>query len=151
MDNYVYHLDYPFDKIKLISEINSHELTKFSELNPDWLKTSNTGFYGLWLFNHFQQFGDGKILTGYYKQPAGTVVNEHKDTKCKCRINIKLTDDNSILTMDGQEISYDAALLNVNKYAHSVNKADKDRIIFSIIYVDDNFNDVKDKIHASKN
>ena len=55
MDNYVYHLDYPFDKIKLISEINSQELTKFSELNPNWLRTSNTGFYGLWLFNHFQQ------------------------------------------------------------------------------------------------
>ena len=36
MDNYVYHLDYPFDKIKLISEINSQELTKFSELNPNF-------------------------------------------------------------------------------------------------------------------
>ena len=151
MNNYVYHLDYPFNKTRLISEIHSQTLTKFSELNPDWLRSSVTGVYGWWIINHFEQFASGKILTGYYKQPAGTVVHEHKDTKCKCRINVKLTDDNSILIMDGQEIQYDAALLNVHEYIHSVNKADKDRILFSIIYLEDSFNNVKEKIHASRN
>ena len=151
MNNYVYHIDYPFNKTKLLDEMYSDKLVKFSELNPNWLRSSDTGPSGWWIANHFEQFTNGKISTGYYKQPAGTVVHEHTDTKCGCRINVKLTEDNSILTMDGQDIEYNAALLNVHQYVHSVNKADKDRIIFSIIYLEDNFNDVKEKIIASRN
>lgn len=152
MSNVIYHLDYSFDKIKLMNEINSYELMKFSSLNNDWLKsqnTANTGSYGSQIFNHFKQFAEGRVATFYYKQPAGTNINEHKDTKCKCRINVKLTDDNAILTIADQKIQYDAALLNVSEYAHSVNETDKDRIIFSIIYLDDDFDDVKDKISSS--
>ena len=44
---------------------------------------------------------------------------------------------------DNEKFKYDCALLNVSKYEHYVEKCNTDRILFSIMFVDKDFETVK--------
>ena len=51
-------------------------------------------------------------------------------------------DDNNVVIGD-EKFKYDCALLNVSKYEHYVEKCKTDRILFSIMFVDKDFETVK--------
>ena len=83
------------------------------------------------------------MAVGYYRQLRGEEIKEHTDTGCKTRINVLLTDGGCTLHIGGNALSYSAALINVNQYRHSVGVADRDRIIFSLIFLDHDYYEVK--------
>ena len=151
MNDLIYHCDIQINKEKLLDEYNelSNKLSTFSKLNPKWLKVHEAGTYGNQLKKIFQK-RFGKVGIGYYHQPAGVAIKEHTDGKCKCRINIRLSDDGSLLEVNNKKYDYDCSLINVSKYPHSVTSSKIDRILFSIIFVDDDFLSVKKELEKNE-
>jgi hypothetical protein len=143
LDDCVYHLNYPFNKDLLLKEYEDVEMTTFSSFNPNWNRSFDIGTHGNFLKQQFQKLVKGKVAAGYYCQKAGDDVKEHKDTGCKCRINVLLSDNDSTLYIANHEIKYQSALINVNEHSHYVDIAKKDRLIFSIIFLEDDYYTVK--------
>ncbi len=140
MHDLIYHCDVGFDKKRLLQEYHELKTSQFSKLNPEWKKTHASGPYGSQIRDKFS------AIVGYYHQPAGTVIRSHTDTSCCCRINVRLTNDDSKLIVDGVEYYYETALINVSKYAHSVSQSSQERILFSVIF-NEKFDSVKNLIH----
>ena len=147
MNDLIYHCDIYINKEKLLDEYHelSNKLSTFSRLNPEWLKVHEVGTYGNQLKEMFQKDFD-RVAVGYYHQPAGIVIKEHTDGKCKCRINVRLNDDDSLLEVNNKKYDYDCSLINVSKYPHSVTSSKTDRILFSIMFINDNFLSVKKEL-----
>ena len=157
LDDCVYHLNYPFNKDMLLKEYEDAEMTTFGSFNPNWNRSFDIGTYGNSLIQQFQKLVEGKVVAAYYCQKAGDDVKEHKDTGCKCKINILLSDNDSTLyiakgysyfktSTEHHEIKYQSALINVNEHSHYVDIAKKDRLIFSIIFLEDDYYIVKENI-----
>ena len=157
LDDCVYHLNYPFNKDLLLKEYEDVEMTTFGSFNPNWNRSFDIGTYGNSLIQQFQKLVEGKVAAAYYCQKAGDDVKEHKDTGCKCKINILLSDNDSTLyiakgysyfktSTEHHEIKYQSALINVNEHSHYVDIAKKDRLIFSIIFIEDDYYTVKKNI-----
>ena len=144
MSDMIYHLDLRFDKKILLREMP--ETKTFSKLNPSWRKTYQMGEYGRSIKNKFSKMFDGNIRTSYHHQPKNTIILNHKDTSCKCSINFKLTDDTLGIMLDGNEFFYNCALINVSKYSHGVKQTNTDRILFRIIFDNDEFDTVLRKL-----
>lgn len=145
----IQHINYDINKSLLLQEyydIEEH-MSQFSKLNPSWKKTGKIGQYGTSCIKRFSQGIPGQVRGGYYLQKAGTSILPHRDAKCKCRINIKLTDDDGVMTIDGSPQNYDFALIDVNQYEHSVSQCTVSRLLFSIIYLDDTYKYIKEKLH----
>ena len=149
LDYCILHLDYNFNIEKLLEEYENVTMQNFSKLNPRWIRSELIGSYGNSLVKEFSKYAKGRVAAGYYHQYASDEIKEHRDTGCKCRINILLKDNDSILYMAGHELKYKAALLNVNEYKHSVGKSTTDRLIFSLVFVEDSYSIVKEKIQNS--
>ena len=94
----------------------------------------------------YSKLVNGHVGVGYYHLPSGEKVPAHKDARCKCRINIKLSDDDTNVVIDNEKFKYTCALLNVSEYEHYVEQCKEDRIIFSILFVDKDFKTIKDII-----
>jgi len=148
----IQHIDYDINKSLLLQEYNDIEqhMSQFSKLNPSWKKTGEVGQYGTRCVKRFSQELSGRVRGGYYLQKAGTSILPHRDSKCKCRINIKLTDDDGVMTIGGSPQNYDFALIDVNQYEHFVSQCTTSRLLFSIIYIDDTYEDVKEKLPLCK-
>ena len=111
-----------------------------------WRRSYKVGEYGNYLKDFYSKLTNSKVGVGYYHQPSGEEVPLHKDSRCKCRINIKLSDDDTNVVIDNEKFKYTCALLNVSEYQHYVEQCEKDRIIFSILFVDKDFKTIKDII-----
>lgn len=142
------HLDIKIDKQTLLKEYEDlkDKMCGFSGKDPHWKKMNIVGEYGESCRKKLTSGLKGRNLAGYYLQPAETVVTPHVDSKCKCRVNLRLTDDDGIMTIGGEAQKYDFALINTNQYLHSVSKCSSPRLLFSVIYHDDSFEEVKDKL-----
>lgn len=146
MDDFIYYIDYAFDTDRLLDEYPKYKAKQFSSFNPKWKRVQASGSYADYLAGHFQQYARGAVIAGYWEQPANTKINKHTDKDALCRINVRLSEDNGILHIDGHEYTYDAALLNVNEYPHWVTEVNNDRLIFSIIFLEDDYRSVRDEI-----
>lgn len=146
LEDFLYHVDYPFDIHRLVSEYDSYKAMSFSDLNPNWKRVQAFNPYAKELVDHFQQYADGRVMAGYWEQPANTEIKPHIDSVAKCRINVRLGPDDGVLHMGGWECRYITALLNVGEYEHWVTKVNHKRLIFSIIFQDDDYRKVRDKI-----
>ena len=104
-----------------------------------WILTFDLGKYGLEIEKILSTIFTGKLKAGYYYQYKNTEVLEHKDSKCKCCININLTNNTTPIIINNEKIIYECALINVGSFKHSVPKTFSDRIIFRIVFRDDNF------------
>ena len=135
-----------FNKDKLKVEFQDSNPQEFMEAMGKWRRSYKVGEYGNYLKDYYSKLVDGHVGVGYYHQPIGEKVPSHIDTRCKSRINIKLSDDDTNVVIDNEKFKYDCALLNVNEYEHYVEQCDKDRIIFSILFVDKDFKTIKDII-----
>ena len=147
MSNKIFEI-YPhnFNKDKLKIEFKDSNPQEFMESMGKWRRSYEVGEYGNYLKDYYSKLVNGHVGVGYYHQPVGEKVPSHIDTKCKSRINIKLSDDDTNVVIDNEKFKYDCALLNVNEYEHYVEQCDKDRIIFSILFVDKDFKTIKDII-----
>ena len=88
-----------------------------------------------------------KASPRFYKQHANHQVPAHKDIDTLCCVNILITKNNSPVHFEGWgDYTYHCALLNVSQYEHYVEQCKKDRIIFSILFVDKDFKTIKDII-----
>ena len=145
MSNKIFEI-YPhnFNKDKLKIEFKDSNPQEFMESMGKWRRSYKVGEYGNYLKDYYSKLVNGHVGVGYYHQPVGEKVPSHIDTKCKSRINIKLSDDDTNVVIDNEKFKYDCALLNVNEYEHYVEQCDKDRIIFSILFVDKDFKTIKD-------
>ena len=137
MNNAICEFDWNLDKNLLIKELPTTET--FSSLNPKWEKSFALGKYGLEIEKILSTILTGKLKAGYYYQYKNTEVLEHKDSKCKCCININLTNNTTPIIINNEKIIYECALINVGSFKHSVPKTFSDRIIFRIVFRDDNF------------
>jgi hypothetical protein len=146
MEELIYHINYDFDKDRLLAEYSNNKLETFSNINPKWKRALAIGSYTEGLVEHFKQYAYGKVIAGYWDQPANTKIVEHIDKTAKCRINVKLSEDDGVLHMGGYELKYESALLNVNEYPHWVSEVNYNRIIFSIIFLEDNYKTVRDNL-----
>ena len=135
-----------FNKDKLKVEFQDSNPQEFMEAMGKWRRSYKVGEYGNYLKDYYSKLVDGHVGVGYYHQPIGEKVPPHIDARCKSRINIKLSDDDTNVVIDNEKFKYDCALLNVNEYEHYVEQCDKDRIIFSILFVDKDFKTIKDII-----
>ena len=135
-----------FNKDKLKVEFQDSDPQEFMKAMGKWRRSYKVGEYGNYLKDYYSKLVNGHVGVGYYHQPVGEKVPSHIDTKCKSRINIKLSDDDTNVVIDNEKFKYDCALLNVNEYEHYVEQCDKDRIIFSILFVDKDFKTIKDII-----
>ena len=147
MSNKIFEI-YPhnFNKDKLKIEFKDSNPQEFMKEMGKWRRSYKVGEYGNYLKDYYSKLVNGHVGVGYYHQPVGEKVPSHIDTKCKSRINIKLCDDDTNVVIDNEKFKYDCALLNVNEYEHYVEQCDKDRIIFSILFVDKDFKTIKDII-----
>ena len=147
MSNKIFEI-YPhnFNKDKLKIEFKDSNPQEFMESMGKWRRSYKVGEYGNYLKDYYSKLVNGHVGVGYYHQPVGEKVPSHIDTKCKSRINIKLSDDDTNVVIDNEKFKYDCALLNVNEYEHYVEQCDKDRIIFSILFVDKDFKTIIDII-----
>ena len=147
MSNKIFEI-YPhnFNKDKLKIEFKDSNPQEFMESMGKWRRSYKVGEYGNYLKDYYSKLVNGHVGVGYYHQPVGEKVPSHIDTKCKSRINIKLSDDDTNVVIDNEKFKYDCALLNVNEYEPYVEQCDKDRIIFSILFVDKDFKTIKDII-----
>jgi len=147
MSNKIFEI-YPhnFNKDKLKIEFKDSNPQEFMKEMGKWRRSYKVGEYGNYLKDYYSKLVNGHVGVGYYHQPVGEKVPSHIDTKCKSRINIKLSDDDTNVVIDNEKFKYDCALLNVNEYEHYVEQCDKDRIIFSILFVDKDFKTIKDII-----
>ena len=145
MSNKIFEI-YPhnFNKDKLKIEFKDSNPQEFMKEMGKWRRSYKVGEYGNYLKDYYSKLVNGHVGVGYYHQPVGEKVPSHIDTKCKSRINIKLSDDDTNVVIDNEKFKYDCALLNVNEYEHYVEQCDKDRIIFSILFVDKDFKTIKD-------
>ena len=135
-----------FNKDKLKIEFQDSNPQEFMEAMGKWRRSYKVGEYGNYLKDLYSKLTNSKVGVGYYHQPSGVKVPSHKDDRCKCRINIKLSDDDTNVVIDNEKFKYDCALLNVSQYEHYVEQCKKDRIIFSILFVDKDFKTIKDII-----
>ena len=142
------HLDYKIDKQTLLREYEElkDELYEFNKNDPHWKKMNIVGEYGERCRKKLTSGLKGRNLAGYYLQPAETSVSPHTDSKCKCRVNLRLTDDDGVITIGGEVKKYDFALINTGRYEHSVSKCSRPRLLFSIIYHDDSFEEVRNRL-----
>ena len=140
----IYPHDFNIDKLK--NEFKDSDPKEFMKAMGKWRRSYKVGEYGNYLKDYYSKLVNGHVGVGYYHQPVGEKVPSHIDTKCKSRINIKLSDDDTNVVIDNEKFKYDCALLNVNEYEHYVEQCDKDRIIFSILFVDKDFKTIKDII-----
>ena len=147
MSNKIFEI-YPhnFNKDKLKIEFKDSNPQEFMKEMGKWRRSYKVGEYGNYLKDYYSKLVNGHVGVGYYHQPVGEKVPSHIDTKCKSRINIKLSDDDTNVVIDNEKFKYNCALLNVNEYEHYVEQCDKDRIIFSILFVDKDFKTIKDII-----
>ena len=147
MSNKIFEI-YPhnFNKDKLKIEFKDSNPQEFMKEMGKWRRSYKVGEYGNYLKDYYSKLVNGHVGVGYYHQPVGEKVPSHIDTKCKSRINVKLSDDDTNVVIDNEKFKYDCALLNVNEYEHYVEQCDKDRIIFSILFVDKDFKTIKDII-----
>ena len=147
MSNKIFEI-YPhnFNKDKLKIEFKDSNPQEFMKEMGKWRRSYKVGEYGNYLKDYYSKLVNGHVGVGYYHKPVGEKVPSHIDTKCKSRINIKLSDDDTNVVIDNEKFKYDCALLNVNEYEHYVEQCDKDRIIFSILFVDKDFKTIKDII-----
>ena len=135
-----------FNKDKLKLEFQDSDPQEFSNRSPRWRRSYKVGEYGNYIKDFYSKLTNSKVGVGYYHQPIGEEVPLHKDSRCKCRINIKLSDDNTNVVIGDEKFKYDCALLNVSEYEHYVEQCEKDRIIFSILFVDKDFKTMKNII-----
>ncbi len=135
-----------FNKDKLKIEFQDSDPQEFSNRSPRWRRSYKVGEYGNYLKDLYSKLTNSKVGVGYYHQLSGEKVEPHIDARCKCRINIKLSDDNTNVVIGNEKFKYDCALLNVSEYEHYVEQCEKDRIIFSILFVDKDFKTMKNII-----
>ena len=135
-----------FSKDKLKKEFQDSDPQEFMKEMGKWRRSYKVGEYGNHIKELYTKLTKGKVGVGYYHQPSGEKVPLHKDSRCKCRINIKLSDDNTNVVIEDEKFKYNCALLNVSEYEHYVEQCEKDRIIFSILFVDNDFKTIKDFI-----
>ena len=140
----IYPHDFNIDKLK--NEFKDSDPKEFMKAMGKWRRSYKVGEYGNYLKDFYTKLVKGKVGVGYYHQPSGEKVPLHKDSRCKCRINIKLSDDNTNVVIEDEKFKYNCALLNVSEYEHYVEQCEKDRIIFSILFVDNDFKTIKDFI-----
>lgn len=142
MSDKIFYYNHNHQTELLLKEFEDSNPQEFSEISKKWRRSFKVGPYGKFLKQNYSLKVDGKVVVGYYQQLSGEEVNSHKDTKCLCRINIKLSKDNTNIVIGGEKFKYDCALLNVSQYEHYVEKCNTDRILFSIMFIDKNFEQV---------
>ena len=144
----IYEIKSSIDKKLLLKEYRDieHHMSEFSRSSPSWKKANKVGQYGERCVKELTEGLNGRCLGSYYLQPAGTSILPHKDGKCKCRVNVRLTDDDGVMTIGGSVQDYDFALINVSQYEHSVSRCTVPRLIFSVIYHDNSYEEVKEKL-----
>ena len=143
MSNHIFKFKHNHNIELLKVEFSKLHLQKFSKLNDKWLRTFTVGDYGQSLQHTYSDLVQDMVYVAYYHQLAGDEVKRHKDLRCKCKINIRLSDDTAAVVFGEEKHYYDCALLNVGEYEHYVEKSDKDRILFSIVFVNTDFEMVK--------
>lgn len=144
MSDKIWKFTCPWDKTQLLNEFDSTDASTFSTLNSSWKKSWSLGTYGLGVRSDFADgSGNPRAYVGYYLQPAGTDVKLHTDTQCTSRVNVLLSGDDEALHIDGDQVSYECALINVSEYAHSVDTATQDRLLFSVCFTNTSFEDAK--------
>ena len=143
MSDKIFHYKHNHQTELLLKEFKDSNPQEFMKEMGKWRRSFKVGSYGEFLKHHYSFKVNGKVGVGYYHQLSGEEVNPHKDERCLCRINIKLSDDDTNVVIDNEKFKYDCALLNVSKYEHYVEKCKTDRILFSIMFVDKDFETVK--------
>ena len=145
----IYHCNMSIDKERLLQEYRNveHHMSEFSRLSPSWKKAKKVGQYGERCVKELTEGLNGRCRGSYYLQPAGTSILPHKDGKCKCRVNVRLSDDDGVMTIGGSVQDYDFALINVSQYEHSVSRCTIPRLIFSVIYHDNSYEEVKERLN----
>lgn len=144
--NCIYELNYDFDTERLLKEFNESDLATFSSYNETWERSGKLGEYSQNIIDIFDDMIDGRVIGLFYNQPAGTAVKLHRDMNCKSKINIILSHGGSTLMMGGHEIKYETALLNVHEVEHSVTVAPFNRSMLSVVFMENGFHEVKEKI-----
>ena len=84
-----------FSKDKLKKECQDSDPQEFMKEMGKWRRSYKVGEYGNHIKELYTKLTKGKVGVGYYHQPSGEKVPLHKDSRCKCRINIKLSDDDT--------------------------------------------------------
>lgn len=72
--------------------------------------------------------------SGFFIQPAHTVIKPHRDLDCMCSLNILLNDATAPIIIEGEEFKYKCALIDVNRYEHEVPASPKERLLFRIAF-----------------
>ena len=143
MSDKIFHYKHYHQIDLLLKEFKDSNPQEFMKSMGKWRRSFKVGSYGEFIKHHYTSLVNGKVGVGYYHQLSGEEVNPHTDTRCLCRINIKLSNDDTNVVIGDEKFKYDCALLNVSKYEHYVEKCNTDRILFSIMFVDKDFETVK--------
>lgn len=144
MSNKIWEFTCPWDKDQLLNEFDASSATTFSNYNTEWKKTWDLGTYGTGVKNDFYDGSSNpRAYVGYYLQPAGTSIKKHVDSQCTCRVNVLLSGYSEALVIDGEEVDYECALINVSQYQHYVDSIFEDRLLFSVCFTDTSFEDAK--------
>ena len=144
MNDFLTHINIPFNQSKLLEEFNSSVLEPYTpsrktkgsswfSYQPDWM-TSTIDDYKFYpeldkikdyIISVFGFEPIGKL----FKLTEGVEVPPHKDMGHKCCINIVLSDDPApVFYKDYGEIQYQCAILNVVK-RHSVKAGPERKMI----------------------
>ena len=92
-----------FNKDKLKIEFQDSNPQEFMKAMGKWRRSYKVGEYGNYLKDFYSKLTNSKVGVGYYHQPSGEEVPLHKDSRCKCRINIKLSDDDTNVVIDNEK------------------------------------------------
>jgi len=130
MSDKIYKFECPWDREKLMSEFNRLGMVTVSSYNSTWYKTPAEGPYAKSIAKSFP----GNPYVGYYLQPEGTLVKPHKDGVATARVNVLLSGAEEVLHIGDEDVVYDCALLNVNKYTHWLDESKTARLMFSIVW-----------------
>lgn len=152
MNNYLQHIDYPLDKIKLIKIAETIKEKSNNYYDPRYNKSLKN-----WHIFHYNDEYLKKIMKDlnvngsprFYWLEASTNLPLHVDNNTKCSVNFILSDDPAPITFIDQEFYYTQAVINTTVW-HSVTNGPVDRLLLKISIFNKSFEEVVDTIKFKK-
>lgn len=127
----IFEIGLKYNQEKLLDELKQTKLydneTYNDPHNPVWLK--GTVLQEAPEVDRIKSLLPHVNIAAFFIQPAGTVINPHRDKLCKCSLNILINHADAPIIIEGEEFYYTCALINVNKYEHEVPASQFDRYL----------------------
>lgn len=144
------HINLEYDRLKLLSELNKTRMYDSTEYkastNTAWLKGIPSE--DCEEVHRLKNLLPESILLTFFIQPAYTIIEPHTDGRCKCSLNILLSEGGSPIIMEGESFEYKCALINVSKYVHEVPAYPEDRYLLRYAF-ETSFEETLEKITKS--